>query len=151
VDLALGRRQAREVGRPVAKAAAALGVLHLVRVAQHRHAQRRRHAAVVGVAVAEHHRRMPPSFAPALATARVIVRAPASNSVTPPSSSIRYTLQRPGWPCTTHTPVGHQLGLARAEPRQARLGVEGAVIRCSAVEPWRRHHPDLARHASSCR
>ena len=69
---------------------------------------------------------MPPSFAPALATARTIVRAPASNSVTPPSSSIRYTLQRPGWPCTTHTPSATSFASPPDSRVQARLGVEGA-------------------------
>ena len=46
------------------------------------------------------------------ASARVIVRAPASNSVTPPSSSIRYTLQRAGLALHDPHALGDELGVA---------------------------------------
>src|SRR5438270_79996 len=82
-------------------------------------------------------RRMPPRLAPALATARVIVRAPASNSVTPPSSSIRKTLHRPGCPWTTHTPWA--TSLASPGPRllvRRVLAFNAPVIRCSVEDPY---------------
>ena len=82
---------------------------------------------------------IPPSFAPALATARVIVRAPASNIVTPSSAppfSIRYTLQRPGCPCTTHTPVATSSASPAARPAvRWVLTLNAPVRRCSAFEP----------------
>ena len=77
----------------VAPAAVALGVRAVGRVAEDRHAEAGRGAAVVGVGVAEHdavdaaEAARPPRRSPASSSAM-----PASNSVTPPpSSSIRYT------------------------------------------------------------
>src|SRR4051794_20235138 len=53
---------------------------------------------------------MPPSAAPASLTFLIIVRAPASKTVTPSPSLRKYTLQRAGWPVTTWTPGATSFG-----------------------------------------
>ena len=80
---------------------------------------------------------MPPSDAPAAATAPVMALIPASNSITPSPSRIRYTfivlLGKP--PRTTQTPSATGSGpLARRRlTRVVRLNA--LAIRSSVVEP----------------
>ena len=61
---------------------------------------------------------------------------------------MRYTLQRPGWPCTTHTPSATSFASpAPVSPSvSARLDVERAHHALLGGRAQRRHHPELARH-----
>ena len=153
VHLAVRGRQRREALAPVAEAAAALGVLDLGGVAQHRHAERRRGAAVVGVAVAEHDPAEPAELSPRRWQPR------GSSSVPRRRTSSRRLRPRSGRRCSA--PAGP--GPPRRPPRPApaspparradelRTGVERAGHAAFRERALRGHHPDLARERAGRR
>ena len=112
VQLAVREREPREALGPVAEAAAAFGVLHLVGVAET--------GAPSAGAVPRWSvwpwpstmRLMPPSFAPALATARVIVRAPGVEQRHAVLVLDQVHVAAAGLPLHDPHALGDQLGLA---------------------------------------
>ncbi len=88
-------------------------------MAQHGHPQPGRGPAVVGVRVAQHDPLDPAELrARPVATARVIVRAPASNTVTPPSPVVLDQVHVAPARLALHHPhaLGHELCLGARQP-----------------------------------